>query len=202
MIASGQCRPGAKLVQQELARQLGVSRAVVREAIFELLGLGLVETTDNHGATVGEFHMERLLECYELRELFEGLAARRCCDRITVRQLRDLREMADEIYRLRGEGQHEPSGRLDRDFHFRLTQISGGYMLKRLSNTYAVLGKVVTPRTGDAERPLAEHQMILNDIQSGRPDAAEKSAREHVRRAKAFVQRYYSDQPSELEWLV
>jgi len=202
MISTGQFQSGAKLVQHHLARQLDVSRAVVREAIFELLGMGLVEANDNRGAVVGEFNTERLLECYELREVFEGLAARRCCERITVHQLRKLREMGDEICRLRNDGHHEQSGLLDREFHLRLTQIAGNRLLERLTSTYAVLGKAVTSPNTAGQQTLDEHQAILNDIQSGNPDAAERSAREHVRKGRDSIEQHQSDESLALQWIV
>jgi DNA-binding GntR family transcriptional regulator len=164
-----------------------VSRAVVREAIFELLGMGLVETYDNRGATVTEFNLERLLECYEVREILEGLAARRCCERITMKQLRELRAMVAEIHQLHVNGDHEQSARLDRDFHLALIEIADNRLVERLSSTYAVLGKVVTIRLADPDNTRAEHEAILDGIQSGSTDAAEDAARQHVRKAMSII---------------
>ena len=199
-IATGHYQPGSKLVQHGIAHELGVSRAVVREAIFELLGMGLVETNDNRGATVTEFNLERLLECYEVREILEGLAARRCGERITIRQLRDLRAMVSEIYRLHVDGDHEQSARLDRDFHLALIQIADNRLVERLSSTYAVLGKVVTIRRADPENTRAEHDAILDGIQSGSAEAAEDAARQHVRKAISII---HGHRPEDLglQWI-
>ena len=199
-IATGQYQPGTKLVQNGIAQELGVSRAVVREAIFELLGMGLVETNDNRGAVVTEFNLERLLECYELREILEGLAARRCCDRISVKQLRDLHDLIDEIHRLHIDGDHEQSARLDRKFHLALTRIADNHLVEKLSGTYAVLGKVVTIRHADHEQTYAEHQAILNHIQSGNPESAENAARQHVHKAYQAIQKRPPEELG-LQWI-
>ncbi|MBN2292867.1 MAG: GntR family transcriptional regulator [Pirellulales bacterium] len=199
-IATGQYQPGTKLVQNGIAQELGVSRAVVREAIFELLGMGLVETNDNRGAVVTEFNMARLLECYELREILEGLAARRCCDRITVKQLRELHDLIDEIHRLHVDGDHEQSARLDRKFHLALTRIADNRLVEKLSGTYAVLGKVVTIRHADPEQTYTEHQAILNHIQSGNHQAAENAARLHVHKAYQAIQQRPPEELG-LQWI-
>src|SRR5688572_9671156 len=92
-ISSGTYRPGEKLPQHQLAAEFGVSRGVVREAILELDGLGLVRSIDNRGAVVHEVGPDELLEAYELREVLDGLAARQCCERISLKELRALREL-------------------------------------------------------------------------------------------------------------
>jgi DNA-binding GntR family transcriptional regulator len=199
-IAVGEYRPGMKLVQEVIAKETGVSRGVVREAIFELQGMGLVEAVDNRGAMVNEFNMDRLLESYELREVLEGLAARRCCSRITVQQMRELRAQTTEIHRLYADGKHEEGGCLDRDFHLRLIEIGGNRLVERLSNTYAVLAKMITVPTRDLERLQREHQGILDEIEAGNPQRAEECARLHVRNAAETVRNHAGKLPN-FQWL-
>src|SRR5438045_6273479 len=79
MIHSGQIKPGARLVQDHIARVFNVGKGIVREALLELRGLGLIDTIDNRGMFVGEMSRRRLLESYESRAMLEGLAVRRCC---------------------------------------------------------------------------------------------------------------------------
>ena len=200
-ISNGAYKPGTKLVQQRLAEELGISRAVVREALFELHGMGVVKATDQRGATIDGFDRNRLLESFELREILEGLAARRCCRRITVQQLRDLRAMAEEIYRLRTSGEFEESSRLDRQFHLRLTEIADSELLQRLSSTCVVLSKCVMIRIADAEQTRADHLRILDEIEAGRPEAAEDAARAAVRTATLLIEQYSLDQ-LQLKWIV
>lgn len=199
-IAAGEYRPGMKLVQQTIAEETGVSRGVVREAIFELQGMGLVEALDNRGAVVNEFNLDRLMESYELREVLEGLAARRCCERVTVRQMRDLKVQAAEIHRLYVEGKHEEGGRLDRDFHLKLIEIAGNRLVERLSSTYAILAKVVTVTARNPKLVQLEHRAILADIEGGNADRAEASARTHVRNAADIIRKQASQIPA-IQWL-
>jgi DNA-binding GntR family transcriptional regulator len=189
-----------KLVQQTIAEETGVSRGVVREAIFELQGMGLVEAVDNRGAMVNEFNMDRLMESYELREVLEGLSVRRCCARITVQQLRDFRTQVQEIHKLYVSGTHEEGGSLDRDFHLQLVTIGGNRLVERLSNTHSVLAKMITVPTRDANQVLTEHQGILDEIEAGNPHLAEEKARIHVRNAAEIV-RNHAGKLNSFQWL-
>src|SRR6185436_20351291 len=100
MILNGERRPGAKLRQQELAKQFQVAQGVIREALLELQAYGLVEMIDRRGMFVTKLNKERLLEAFEVREMHEALAARLCCERVTRAQIRELMELAQQIFSL------------------------------------------------------------------------------------------------------
>src|SRR3954464_4211648 len=80
LILSGELKPGTRLTQQNLAKRFGVAQSVVRESLLELQFSGLVESVDNLGIFVSDLDINRLLQAYEVREMLEGLAARRCCE--------------------------------------------------------------------------------------------------------------------------
>ena len=77
-ILSGESRPGERLTQQSLARELGVAQGTVRESLLELQWLGLVESVDRLGVFVGKLDAARLCEAYQVREFLEGLARSAC----------------------------------------------------------------------------------------------------------------------------
>src|SRR5688572_33032286 len=90
MIHSGQIKPGQKLVQRKLATEFNVSKSLVREALLELRGLGMIDEIDKRGMFVGEQSRRRLVESYDVRAVLEGLAVRLCCDHITRAPIREL----------------------------------------------------------------------------------------------------------------
>ncbi|MBI4024598.1 MAG: GntR family transcriptional regulator [Verrucomicrobia bacterium] len=202
MILNGEHAPGVKLVQLKLARQFGVSRGLVREALFEMKSLGLVETVDNRGAVVADVRGKRLLDCHDVREMLEGLAARLCCDRITRVQLRELGELAERVFKLSSSGKQEESAWLDREFHQRLIQISDNTVLVHLAEQHWVLGKIVTGKSGAPQRTREEHLAILKAIESGNEDEAERQARRHVHRGRCILQEQLAQGPLELRWLI
>ena len=69
-------RPGQRLVERELIKQIGVSRTTIREALRELAAEGLVTTIPQKGAIVAIPSPKEAAEVYEVRALLEGLAAR------------------------------------------------------------------------------------------------------------------------------
>lgn len=184
---SGHQRAGSKLVQQQLAKQFGVAQGVVREALLELQACGLVEAIDNKGVFVAELNAQKLLESFEIREVHEGLAARLCCDRMTRAQIRDLVELAEQIHRLAIKKHDKEMGELDRELHQRIVRASGNTMLVRLAENYRVLGKVVRTNR-DAEKVRIEHLEILEAIEAGRADDAERLMRAHIQLARKAVE--------------
>src|SRR5262245_4537182 len=80
-ISAGKLPPGSKLLQRHLADEFGVSVGVVREALFELKSLGLVDVVPNFGAVVANLNARAICDALQVREMLEGLAARLCCER-------------------------------------------------------------------------------------------------------------------------
>jgi DNA-binding GntR family transcriptional regulator len=187
MILSGEREPGSKLRQQELAERFGVAQGVVREALLELQGYGLVETIDRRGIFVSQLDRAKLSEAFFVREMHEGLAARLCCDRATRGDLRDLMGVAEEIYAHGAAGKLEEMGSLDRELHSRLIRLSGNSMLMRLADNYRILGKIVRADR-DIEMVRNEHIAILESIQGGNADEAERLMRQHVAAARLAVE--------------
>src|SRR5689334_9487446 len=79
-ILSGRLKPGERLVQLDLAKEFGVAQSVIRESLLDLRLSGLVQSVNNSGMFVSDLNPHRLISAYQIREVFEGLAARLCCD--------------------------------------------------------------------------------------------------------------------------
>ncbi|HEY8666544.1 MAG TPA: GntR family transcriptional regulator [Tepidisphaeraceae bacterium] len=187
MILAGKSKPGSKLPQQRLARRFGVSQSVVREALFELRSVGLVESVDNRGMYVARLDARTLLESYDIRALHEGLVARLCCDTVTRAELRELQRTAEQIHALAEQGKFEEAGKLDRSLHDRLVHLSGHSMLIRLSEQYRVLSKVVQTEY-DPAAVREQHMEVLEAIGAGKPDDAERRMRQHILVGKHYIE--------------
>jgi DNA-binding GntR family transcriptional regulator len=201
MIVGGQFQPGARLVQGKLAEELDVSRGVVREAMLELQAFGLVETVDNKGAMVSRLSKQQLIEAYEIREMLEALAVRRCCNRITACELRELRNLAEQIYHLHGEGQRIEGARLDHELHRKLIQIADHQLLGRVASCFWMLGKIYTGKGFDRRIARDAHLKVLQDIEAGDADAAERSMRLHIAYGKDRLLESLEDESFQLEWI-
>jgi len=179
LILDGVLRPGARIRQLQLAERFGVSQGVVREALLELQAFGLVETVHNRGAFVSRITAQRLLESLDVRAVLEGLAARLCAEHTTRAQVRELDEIAGQVYALAME--HDPAGMtlLDRRLHDRIIELSGNATIGRLAAEHRVLGLII--RVGrDPQVVLDEHRAVLRAIEEGRGERAERLMRRHI----------------------
>lgn len=201
MILSNELAPGERLGQVQLAKKLGVTQGVVREALLELQFCGLVEAVDNRGMFVGPLNGKSLVDFFELREMHEALAVRLCCQRATRDQLKELAEIAEQAFTLSQNNELRAMASLDRDFHHRLIQLSQNGILQRFEETYRALGKVVRADR-DPHVVRREHLAILESISAGNADLAERLVREHIRSARDMVEKRLADNSFEPKWVI
>jgi DNA-binding GntR family transcriptional regulator len=103
-IIDGRLNPGQRLKEEELARELGISRTPVREALLMLQAEGLIDAAPNRGATVRSHSAEDLDDLYKLRAVLEGYATRRAASRLAGEAIRGLRESCERFNGLLDEG--------------------------------------------------------------------------------------------------
>jgi DNA-binding GntR family transcriptional regulator len=179
MILRGAWQPGSRLPQEQLASQFSAAQGVVREVLLELRATGLVEASDRRGSIVSRLDRDKVLEALELREMHEALAVRRCCERMTRAQLRELAEVPQRLYRAAMDGNADLAASLDREFHSHLLDHADSSMLSRLADNYLLLCQTAPV----ARQPSAlreEHLAILRAVELGRPDDAEQLMRQHI----------------------
>lgn len=198
-ILSGETKPGERLSQQSLARELGVAQGTVRESLLELQWLGLVESIDRLGVFVDKLDVDRICEAYQLREVLEGLAARLACRNAGRADLAELRRMADEIFRLAQDDNAE-TATLDRQFHLRITELARNNTLTRLSQTYRALGMTVRAYREPAVIH-AEHLRIVEAIEHNFADEAERQARSHVVGAREMIEKLAANGEFVPQWV-
>lgn len=189
-ITSGEFELGQRLSEAELARQLGISRGPLREALGRLEGR-LVRRTPRIGVHVIEFSPEDIEALFVTREALEGMAARLACEKLTVKQLEHLRGiLADDAHRpevVSGE-RYAPRTR-DEDFHFSIIRSAGNDRIERLlmDEVYYQLRiqrLKSSTQPGRTAAALKEHQAIISALESRDPDEAERAMRTHLRNAR------------------
>lgn len=197
LILEGEYGPRERLIEEQLAERLGVSRTPIRQALTMLEAEGLVEIEPNRGAMVCSFGIEEVWDIYDLRAVLEGHAARRAAGRISGREMVRLRELAEEMEDLtrrrfddRGE-EIRLLVSLNNEFHGTIVTASRNKRLERM-----ILRTVELPLVfkaffwyGPQERLVSNHyhRQILGALETGDGERAEIVMREHVYEGRDFV---------------
>lgn len=180
-ILANEFEPGTKLKQEHIAAMFGVSRMPLHRAFQMLENEMLIESIPRRGYYVTKIDAQLLIDAFECREALEGVAARRAAKNITKEQLKYLKSLfkkfvgADEII----TAEYLES---DQAFHNMIMKISGNQIINRLemlgNNTIRTFrGGLLRP----PQETLAEHLAIIEALEKGDGDLAEKLIREHTR---------------------
>jgi len=197
-IASGKFRPGARVSETALAKELGTSRAPVREAIRDLVNEGFLERTPNAGAFVKSPDRNDLVELYEVREWVECGAIERAVKWIDAGQLDALEQACAELrevaYGYRDTGVGIGEGELgDRQeaaelaFHLGILRAAGNRRAISILASQHLLQRTwfvgqALPEWQDIERQVEEHLAVVEALRTRDGAAAQKILRQHIRK--------------------
>jgi DNA-binding GntR family transcriptional regulator len=181
-ILAGELEGGARLHQENLSAELGVSRTPVREAITRLAAEGLVELLPNRGARVAAVTLADIRAAYEARLGVEPLAARLAAER---RAGAALKAMATAIAEQRRARTARATYNAIRKFHLAVVEASGNPHLVRFAETLwsGRIGLHVYLRQVSPEMlatDVAEHEEIRAAIEQGQGAKAERLSRAHI----------------------
>ena len=182
-IMSGGFKPGDRVVESSLARQLGVSQAPVREAIRDLVLMGFLVTEPYKGTSVRSFSPEELWEVYTVRAALESLGARLAAARLTEANVETLRQILDGMVDAGRKQDLDRMTQLDNDFHRTIMQISGNDLLCQLWQTLQFgYWTIVTAKMSsfDLEHLAVRHEELLDALKSRDPEKASHAMQHHI----------------------
>lgn len=183
-ILSGELRPGDPLVETDLAKQLGISRAPVREALQILGKEGLVDIRSYHSTTVRRMTRTDIEELYSMRTLLECFALRRMMARANPDDVATLRAHYD-VMLTAGQAQNiKRMNELDRAFHNDLIALSGHSLLISMWQTVAMRVQQVMAlrnrRNTDVTQIARNHLPIIEAIEAGEVEQAVRLLQDHI----------------------
>jgi len=190
-ILKGELKPGERVVENSLARRLGVSQAPVRDAIRDLVFMGFLQSEAYKGTTVRNFSQEDLNEVYLVRAALESLAARLAASRMTEADVKTLRKILDKMINEARKHNLQKTTRLNNEFHETILQISGNKLLynrwKSMEFGYWTL--VTAHMSGqDLEVLALRHEELLESLSSKNPRKAKQAMQRHLEDLGKFVQ--------------
>jgi DNA-binding GntR family transcriptional regulator len=191
-ILAGRYRPGSRIVVDQVASQLGVSKLPVRGAVDRLVGEGWLQARPHVGAIVPELSPEEVLETSIIRAIVEGAAVRIAATHARPEIVERLREVTDRMDAA-GATDDPEYPELNYQFHA-LTFRACTYPALR-SMAMDLLGKTCRLRTvrflpSYLPRSQQEHRSLIDAIARQDGDRAEQIVRQHVEHAGRLLWQY------------
>lgn len=188
-IVTGQLVPGQKLVQEDLAKQLGVSRTPLRSAIAALERDGFVALSPRGEATVLEFGPRRIADLFEIRAVLEGLTCRLVAPKIERKHTAYLRSLLQSAMPEDGSDDWSAYRAADHEFHTFLASLIEDVFLARQLET--LQGIMTASFAQGLLRPphetMVEHLEIIDALEAHDHDRAERAMLDHIRKTIALM---------------
>ena len=191
-IIAGKVGPGEWLRQEDIATQLGVSMTPVREALDLLVSVGLAERVPYRGVRVPQPSADEIVEAYAMRLLLEAAGARSAALKREQPQVDELKRILSRMKGLHSLSDMSILRQLSHKFHQSVVAIGGNSMLDRLyemvMNSFPdwMLYEYLFRHTDLLESSLSgeyqEHMALVNAIEAGDADLAERMAIAHIRK--------------------
>ena len=190
-IASGHLAPGERIIQEQIAQALGVSRQPVQQALLLLRNEGALRDAPGRGLIVAPLVASEVEHMYDMRAAIEGLAARLAAGRNAERAATQGPALIEAGRKAVASGSVAKMVAADMRFHQFVYELSGNplvapAMASHWTHTQRVMGEVLmrdeTPRD-----IWDQHAAILEAIARGEGDRAEKLARSHISNAASFM---------------
>lgn len=203
-IISGQFPPGMRLMELQLAEEMGVSRTPVREAIRKMELEGLVVMIPRRGAYVADISIKDINEVYEVRTALDVLSAGLAAERIDKSEIQEMRELLAEEAALVEARDYPKIIDNDTAFHDVIYRASGN---TRCMNIISNLREQITairgrsmPYPGRVEIMLKEHRAIFDAIAAGKVEKAQEAVQTYMENAEQTLLKVIKEQklmPSE-----
>jgi DNA-binding GntR family transcriptional regulator len=181
-IVQGHYRPGERIVEFKLAKELGVSQSPVREALRELAAVGIVTIHPRRGARVRLPSAKELADVSVVRAEIDALAARLAAPRIPDAILDALEALIEEMLAQLDAGDFSGVTEADVRFHQLIAEASENHALERAFEQLAPFARTFITLTlpdVDVREIVLEHRPILAALRGRDAGAAAEAARAH-----------------------
>ncbi len=183
-IFSKELAPGSWLDEQNLAKQFGISRTPMREAIKVLASEGLITIKMRRGAYVTEIARKDLEQIFAILSLLEGEAAREAAAKASEEELNQLDYWHHRLEKAAADRDIEQFFEINGKFHELIREIAGNRwmngVIEDLRKVLKLHRRDSLTSTGRLQNSLIEHRAILNALLKRDQAAAENIMRKHM----------------------
>ncbi len=190
-IAQGNLPPGARIIQEQIAQELGVSRQPVQQALLLLHNQGVLTDAPGRGLIVAPLDPDYVRNVYEIRAEIEGLAFRRAAERSSEQARRLGQTLIDKGHQAAASGSISDMISADLAFHGFIHELSRNALIAPIMHaqwtcTQRVMGEALL-HSGGARDIWSDHVEMLEAVVAGNGDLADELAHRHIIKAAAVV---------------
>ena len=183
-IFAHQLAPGARIDEQALAIDYGISRTPLREALKVLAAEGLVTLRPRRGCFVTEISEQDLDEIFPLMAMLEGRCALEATTRAQPDDLARLDALHAELQHFAETKEIEHFFEVNQAFHYQIQEMSGNRRLRQVIQDLRKVLKLTRRFSlsidGRVQQSLAEHAIILAAIKAGDAAGAQVAMHDHI----------------------
>jgi DNA-binding GntR family transcriptional regulator len=197
MILVGELKTGEKLLQDELASRLGVSRTPLLSAFSKLEKEMLVEIVPRRGAFVRQYEMHELVDIYEIRVRLEPLGAAEAATNGSHEEKRKLIKLCRDFNKL-AAAKDPKMKEIDYEFHMHIMKMSGNRLLYNIISSYSIIplanfyGFFKNPETS-----ASEHLSVFKAIADGDAKRSRREMFQHINSSRLQLIENVSKQSSQ-----
>ncbi|MBI5886187.1 MAG: GntR family transcriptional regulator [Deltaproteobacteria bacterium] len=187
-IVSGNLKPGERVPEQEIAENFGISRTPIREAFRQLESEGFITVTPRKGAVVSPITDKDVSEFYEIKSLLEGHAAKTACPKLTVKDIKRLESLNEQMGRAAAKDDVKTFFKLDAEFHDTFLAACGNDKLQTFLNhlvrqfeRFRITALALPGRMKDS---LLQHAEIIEAFRKNDVDCVERLVRANAERGR------------------
>jgi DNA-binding GntR family transcriptional regulator len=183
-IIDGSLKSGSKLLEVKIAKQMGISRTPIREALRELAAKGFVTMIPNQGIIVSGDSIEDIREVMQIRGALEGLAARLAATMISKEEISRLENLIRQMDKFTKKNDALSFGEVDAKLHNIIINSCGNNRLIQMrkniteqAHRYRIKSLNVS---GRLKYSTDEHQKIVEALRKKDSEKADKFSRKHI----------------------
>ena len=198
-IINGELAPGSRIIENRLAKALGISRTPIREAIHKLDRAGFLRRQSQGGFTVVSLTRDDIVEAFGIRSILESYAARLAAIKHNEEDLKPLEDKLKEYQSCLNKGEIDALHRINTEFHDMLYELSRSpklvKMIGDLKDQIYRFRKILLSEAGMARVSDKDHLRMLKAMKMRDPDKVESLVKEHILRGQKLVLKKIGSSP-------
>jgi len=193
-IIKGEIKPGERIIESQIAKEMGVSRSPLREAIQKLEKENILVVIPYKGIYVNILGKKEIEDIYNLRVIFEAYAIKKIIEKKDKEILQILSKKAKDLEDAVKKGQVEDLAKKDLEFHYTICHFANNNKLMEIWEGFTkqieILIKLEEKYDNRLEVTINEHQELLSLIEKGEIVKSQKKIKSHILDSLEFLKKH------------